>query len=203
MTAKRTTVPEPEMADFPIFCGLAKEFGATTMLITGQGEPTLYPELIEQYLYEMNPFGKRGRGLFKLIDLQTNGIGLLDKELELKKWHQQGLTTICLSLAHFDPAKNQELMQAEERLEIWDTVKYLSHLGFGVRINITMVKGGIDTVDKAVELVDRCREFKSVTKNKKGLQITVRDVATPTKAETRNQAVTDSLRTGELACTES
>jgi len=194
MTAKRTTVPQPEWDDFPIFCGLAKEFGATTMLLTGQGEPTLYPELISKYLYEMNPVGKRGRGLFKLVELQTNGIGLLNMEDQLKKWHQQGLTLICLSLAHFDSAKNQELMQAAERLEIWDTVKFLTYLGFGVRINITMVKGGVDNENKVIELVDRCREFKSVTKNKRGLQITVRDVATPTDEETRNPAVTETVK---------
>ena len=38
-----------------VACKLAEKAGTTTILLTGKGEPTLYPQLITDYLNFLNP----------------------------------------------------------------------------------------------------------------------------------------------------
>jgi hypothetical protein len=193
MTAKTEHVKEPNWDNFPIAVQLAKQADATTALFTGKGEPTLYPELITKYLKKLNPQGKRGCSEFIFNELQTNGLTLCDLESELRDWHKLQMTLVCLSLAHYDPAKNQTLMVGEEELDIWGTAAKLHELGLGIRFNVTAMKGGIDTVEKATHFANLCRDFK-VGKQDVDIQFTIRDVTTPDKDDTQNAGVTEFVR---------
>ena len=56
--------------------------------------------------------------------------------------------------------------------DFWDAAKALHDAGISVRINCTMVKGGVDNWEKMKTLIKMCKE--------KGIeQLTMRDVAVP------------------------
>ena len=69
--------------------------GVSTILLTGKGEPTLYPSLISTYLEQANKYN------FPFKELQTNGISLADGTCDpyLTEWYHNGLTTICISIS--------------------------------------------------------------------------------------------------------
>jgi len=92
MTPSSELYPEMiNLRNLKIACMLAEKSGATTCLITGKGEPTLYPDLITEYIEAVND-------TFPFIELQTNGINLKKiKEETLRRWYGLGLTTVCLS----------------------------------------------------------------------------------------------------------
>jgi len=181
MTASASIMPCTEDIDyrrFDIACRFAAQSGVSTVLLTGTGEPTLHPELIKKYLTSLYTSRK-----FPFIELQTNGIKLIDMKKDLEKWYRLGLTLVCLSVTHYDAQTNSELMppNGNLRLPIWETVSFLHEIGFSVRLNCTMVKGGIDSKEEVGAMVDLCR-LNEVE------QLTFRDVTTPTK--TNNPEVT-------------
>jgi len=62
---------EPNWRRFKQACRIAKASpGMTTALITGKGEPTLWPDLITKYLDALEQYGD-----FPVVELQTNGEG--------------------------------------------------------------------------------------------------------------------------------
>ena len=90
-----------------IACRLAEKADVTTALITGKGEPTLYPDMISSYLVQLSQH-------FPLLELQTNGLILANpkSDLHLKQWYELGLTTISLSVVHYDDKRNDEVYTA-------------------------------------------------------------------------------------------
>ena len=60
--------PAVNWRNFRIGAQFAKQYGVTTTMITGKGEPTLFPEQITKYLEELRCFN------FPFLELQTNGI---------------------------------------------------------------------------------------------------------------------------------
>ena len=62
--------PEVNWRNFRKACLLAKQSGVTTAMLTGKGEPTLFPGQISRYLKELMRYE------FPLIEIQTNGIML-------------------------------------------------------------------------------------------------------------------------------
>lgn len=116
-------------------CKLAEKSGVTTALITGKGEPTLFPQDILQYLEVLKDY-------FPIIELQTNSLNFAlggsqhpgglqwgcdrrdnhwgSKEYpasekwkqydsHLDDWVENGLTTIITSITHFENARNREI----------------------------------------------------------------------------------------------
>src|SRR5262249_23447888 len=82
------TLKEPEVnwRNFRKACWLAKQWGATTAMITGKGEPTLFPAQITRYLDQLQEHH------FPVIELQTNGALLADdSERFLEAWYERGL----------------------------------------------------------------------------------------------------------------
>lgn len=104
LTEKEPTV---NWRNFCKACRLAQIGEATTVLITSKGEPTLFPEQITKFLEHLQPFD------FPIIEMQTNGITIADgkhvTEEHLQRWYDLGLTTIAISIVHYDPAKNHEI----------------------------------------------------------------------------------------------
>jgi len=146
-----------------IACRLAEKAGATTCLITGKGEPTLYPKLIEEYIRYVNKY-------FPFIELQTNGIALPSISHDtLELWYDMGLTTVSLSAVHYDQFTNEEIYGANYT-PLEDNIKRLHDIGFSVRLSMMILKGyGLDYPQGISSLI-------SFAKRNKVEQLTVRQI---------------------------
>lgn len=165
--------------NFNIGCRLAKENGVSTALLTGKGEPTLYPDRIGAFLYQLYRFG------FPLVELQTNGIALFQDikkhEEYLKEWHGSGLTTIAISITHYDNLRNKNNFQPKGNyMDLAGLISYLHQFGFSVRLSCVMFKGGIDCIEEIKNLVNFAKENKAE-------QLTITPVRAP--GQSTNQKV--------------
>jgi len=136
---------------------LAKLGGTTTGLLTGKGEPCLYPDRITEYL-------RRLSGQFPFIELQTNGIqiGRLAEgrdvkmsEGHLKYWYEMGLDTLALSVTGIDPKLNRRIYN-KDYPNLDTTIEFLHDLGYSVRLCVMLMHGEVDSVDSLKELIRWC-----------------------------------------------
>ena len=143
---------------------LAERAGTTTVLITGKGEPTLYPNEITEYLTRL------GDTSFPLLELQTNAldIGRLARDgscpskltvEHLKNWYDLGLTTFAISTVDIDSAANAKVYH-EDYPPLETTIAFLHELGFSIRLCVMMVRHGIDCPKRLNELISFCRDLK-------------------------------------------
>lgn len=147
---------------------LAVMANATTVLLTGRGEPTLYPSLISQYLLWL----KDSPIPFK--ELQTNGILLMKMRDDLAYWRSLGLNTICLSCVSYCTRVNQETY-SKEYPPLVDTIQFLKGMGFTIRLSCMLLKGHIDNRDDLRMLIGFCKA--------NGVQqLTVRPITAPDDA---------------------
>lgn len=182
---------------------LAEMSGTTTVLLTGKGEPTLYPREIDWYL----------RGLeerFPFVELQTNAlqIGYLaakefsgpctltdtpPKYLRISKsdlvmWREYGLTTIAISTVGIDAEHNAEVYLrgrgAEYYPDLAMTARYLHELGYSVRLCVMMLDQMIDSPEKVFQLAEWCKEAKIA-------QLTVRPIRGPDPERRKDNKPTD------------
>lgn len=147
---------------------LALQGGATTLLLTGKGEPTLWPDQISIVLNEIGH-------LFPIVELQTNGLRLAEladiptgkdttpvyPQSYLNAWKSKGLTTIALSVVHWDNAKNQILMpKGQEYPDLAWTVGLIQSAGFTVRLCVIMLGrlGYISGYSAITKMIDWCRD---------------------------------------------
>ncbi len=163
----------PSMRNFRIGCELARDYGASTMFLTGKGEPTLHPCEIEEYVMLGRKYG------FPLIELQTNGILIaeIDSDPEtlgfLERWYEKGLTTVSLSIAHHNNAVNSRLLRPNgEPYDIWKAVDILHERGFSVRISCMMMLAYVASGYGVEELMRVCKEHDVE-------QVTVRGIDRP------------------------
>lgn len=143
-------------------CRLAQIGGTTTVLLTGKGEPSLYPREIGNYLEALKPYG------FPLIELQTNTINIgrlaagqearvagLNKQT-LRQWWIDGLNTVAVSAVDTDNMVNAAIYgPAYPHLD--QVADYLHGLGYSVRLCLMMMRGGIDCPEKLFEALEFCR----------------------------------------------
>ena len=165
------SLDEINWRNFGIAVKLAKESGVTTILLTGKGEPTLYPDYVGIYLYELKDFP------FK--ELQTNGIALESQitDEELQRWYDLGLTTICLSMAHYDSSKNAEIFQphlagASGQMNLEAVIERMLKFKFMVRLTAVGLEGYIGD---SIELV----KFIQFGKKVGAKQLTYRPMTAP------------------------
>jgi MoaA/NifB/PqqE/SkfB family radical SAM enzyme len=147
--------------NFEVACQLAKQAGATTAMLTGKGEPTLWPNLITNYLDMMRA---DGAPMFPVNELQTNGIAIARghiKDKQLEQWYKAGLTTVGISIAHHDPAVNKKIYLGDKRdyPDLGELIKRLHGIGFSVRLCCVGILGYIDVFSKLVEVVEFGRRF--------------------------------------------
>ncbi len=134
-------------------CNKAQELKISTVLITGKGEPTIQHEHVSQYLKLIRQFG------FSHIELQTNAI-LFGTKAEkyddiLRQWKMLGLETVAISVVHYDRAKNAEVYTpGRDYFDLDGVIGKLHSFGFKVRLSCTMLKGYIDRVSHAKEMID-------------------------------------------------
>jgi molybdenum cofactor biosynthesis enzyme MoaA len=153
-------------------CRLAQVAGVTTVLITGKGEPTLFPAQVTEVLTKLKPYD------FPIIEMQTNGIPLtkdtiarsdnrmpevlLPTEEVLRRWYDLGLRTIAISNVGYNPAKNHEiyLPYKDEYIDLAALIARLHKIGFGVRLATVLIKGGVDSPEAVDKLLEYAREHK-------------------------------------------
>lgn len=136
----------------------AKLGGVTTVLLTGKGEPTLYPQQIEDFLGEVGTE-------FPAIEMQTNGLEIgrlaagqktrLSRD-DLVRWHELGLDTVALSVVSIHPEHNRKVYHSDYP-DLATTVAYLRGIGFTIRLCVMMQKGCVDTPEAVFEVADWCR----------------------------------------------
>lgn len=170
MTGFKEPLPtEPNWVNLEAGCRLAVMGGVTTVLLTGKGEPTLYPDLISSYLVAL----KRHR--FPFVELQTNGLSLTGKLLAA--WKKGGLTTVCLSAVHWEREKNRTIYSPDGgHYDMAEFVRTIHEAGLSVRLSIMMIKGMVCSPDEVDSLVDFCRKNRVE-------QLTIRPISKPSRSE--------------------
>jgi len=160
--------PRIKKADMHIGCRLGQQAGATTCLITGKGEPTIYQDYIDKTIEIVAPY-------FPFVELQTNGIELpeLDKSHCLEHWYSLGLRTVCLSTTHYDTKRNRDIY-GDKYLSMVEIKRILEKYDLRLRLSVIMYKGGIDSVDKILSMVEAARRLGKMGRK---VQLTIRPVA--------------------------
>jgi molybdenum cofactor biosynthesis enzyme MoaA len=164
--------PEVNWRNLGIAARLARRCGVTTVMITGKGEPTLFPEQISKFLRELKQFE------FPFVELQTNGILLLEHKERmspfLTQWHGFGLTTVAVSIVHFDPERNREvyLPHRKSYMDLPTLIDHLHQHGLSVRLAVTLARGFVDDEQGIADLISYAREHQVE-------QLTVRPVNRP------------------------
>lgn len=165
--------PEVNWRNFKIAANLALQCGVTTVMLTGKGEPTLFPDQLTSYLEALRTFA------FPFVELQSNGIRLLTQKTRLEpylqEWYELGLTTIAVSIVHQDAEKNREVYLPHKRsyIDLAELIDHLHTCGLSVRLACILAGGYIDDVDGLVGLIEFAREC--------GVeQLTVRPINRPT-----------------------
>jgi len=167
---------------------LAKEGNAETAMLTGKGEPTLFPGQISDYLKHIAS-EERDQGFqIETKELQTNGI-LFDKKREhfeplLGEWKNSDLRTVAISIVHFEADKNREiyLPYSDSYINLPRVIKMLHENGLRTRLACIMVNGFIDSPEKLDQLIEFARKNNSE-------ELTIRPVNKPDG--TRNTEVFD------------
>lgn len=161
---------------------LAKLGGSTTVLMTGKGEPTLYPEEVTRYLELL-------ADNFPFIEIQTNGLelGWLARDgrahpkgltvATLKKWYDLGLNTIALSVVDIDPGKNAKVYH-QDYPDLALTADFLHGLGFSLRLCVMAQEHCVDSPQRLNAVLDFCRRSRIE-------QLTIRPLRKP-EATTQN-----------------
>lgn len=182
MTASPLPIHEIDTGRFLKACKIVEQAadGLITVTLTSKGETTLYRKQIDEYLKHL-PLA------FPIVDLQTNGTFLegITQTGELYRWKNMGLTTVSVSIAHYDPILSNELMGINWDFDFWDTIKLIHGCGMMARLNCTLLKNGVNDWASARMLIQMAGD--------EGVeQLTLREVEMPTS--THNEAVTEYVR---------
>jgi molybdenum cofactor biosynthesis enzyme MoaA len=186
--------PEVNWRNFRVACRLAERCGVTTVMLTGKGEPTIFPQQITQYLQAMAEFR------FPIIELQSNGILLIERDDaysgHLRDWYDLGLTTIAISVVHYLPEKNRliYLPHREAYINLPELIRLLHRYGFSVRLACVMGDGFIDNSQGVQALI-------AFAKAHHVEQLTIRPVNKPSNSrseEAYNWASQHHLRPKQL-----
>lgn len=148
----------------------AERMNVTTVILTGKGEPTLFPDEITEYLVRMND-------RFPFVELQTNGLSLT--RAHLREWNGWGLTTVAISVVHYLPEVNRKVYYAHrpglEYPSLAGAIKMVHDEGLSVRLSTVMVKGGIENGAELDAMINFARENEVE-------QLSIRPVATAVNA---------------------
>ncbi len=125
----------------------------STALLTGKGEPTLYPDQISSYLNVLNkrmPFN----------ELQTNGIRLpsLIDNGTVRGWYNSGLTTMCISVVHYNRKANASIY-SKDYPRLTDLIKDLHDIGLSVRLSVVCIQEYIDSPQMIYKMIDFAKDM--------------------------------------------
>ncbi|MBU1749546.1 MAG: radical SAM protein [Chloroflexi bacterium] len=164
--------PAVNWRNFRVACRLAVRCGTTTAMLTGKGEPTLFPDQITKYLRALAEFP------FPIIELQSNGILLIEQADtyagHLRDWYDLGLTTIAISITHYLPEANRQIYLPHRAayIDLPALIHRLHEIGLSVRLAGVLAHGFIDSGPRLRELIAFAHEHQVE-------QLTVRPVNQP------------------------
>lgn len=168
--------PDVNWRNFRIACRLAERCGVTTAMITGKGEPTLFPDQVTRYMRAISEFQ------FPIVELQSNGILFIEQSdvysKHLRDWYDLGLTTIAISISHYLPEKNRPVYLPHKKayIDLPELVRMLHDHRFSVRLACVMANGFIDNAQEVQELVVFARTHRVE-------QLTLRPVNGPSNSQ--------------------
>lgn len=137
---------------------VATKGGADTVLVTGNGEPTIFPGQITTYLEEVSNFEASNNKTLRK-ELQTNGM-LLETQSEkydrhLSRWAELGLQTIALSVSHYASEKNSEIYTPQkDYINLSSLINRVKKHGIRVRLTVVMIKGYIDSTSEVENMLN-------------------------------------------------
>jgi molybdenum cofactor biosynthesis enzyme MoaA len=179
---------------FKMACQMAQQSGLDTARITGKGEPTLFPDQIEQFLRALQPYG------FTFVEMQTHGRHLADEDFvsleDMHKWADLGLTHVCISVVSYKSERNFQHYFAHSQsydsyFDMAALISKLHRLRINVRLTCIMQKGDIDSAEELVKFMSWAKEVKAD-------QVTILPVNKPEDRE-RNPRVYDAAMNSLLA----
>jgi pyruvate-formate lyase-activating enzyme len=137
---------------------MATAGGSDTVLITGNGEPTIFPDQITTYLEEVSQF-EAANGLVLRKELQTNGILLESQshkyDSHLSRWASLGLQTIAVSVSHYDPKKNREIYTPQkEYINLESLIDRIKSHGIRVRLTVVLMRDFIDNKEEVQKMLE-------------------------------------------------
>ncbi len=150
--------PEVDWEKFEKATTIALNHGAENVLITGKGEPTLFPYQITKYLHKIEDrqFDRR--------ELQTDGCniasgGKLYNEF-LRVWKDLGLDVIAVSVYHYNDRKNKEMFRSknEKHYDLETFIEKIHSGGLNARLSCVMLENYIDSVEEVQNLIDFAKE---------------------------------------------
>jgi molybdenum cofactor biosynthesis enzyme MoaA len=150
-----------------IALALAGQNGVSTIMITGKGEPLLYPKWINSFLLKIGDAQAIAKICFPFVELQTNALKLgQDFEGEewtyLYNWRKPdlgwGITHVAISVAHYERKMNKRIFTPKDNyIDLPKVIQNLHSLGYTVRLNCIMVKGFIK------KKIDAIKELRQAT----------------------------------------
>lgn len=164
----------------------AKDWQAETEMLTGKGEPLLFPNQITEYLRRTKEFEEKTGFSFKTKEIQTNGIKIGQKPEVynplLKEWKALELTTVSISIVHYEEEPNRKFYIPYEKsyIDLPKLVDRLHDNGLRARLSCIFIKDHIDSAQKVVELIDYSRQHQVD-------ELTIRSMSKPDNSE--NQAI--------------
>lgn len=153
---------------------LAHNGGVDTVVLTGRGEPTYFPDQITDYLKVLGPE-------FPLIELQTNGVLLSGARNDdyLKEWYDLGLTTILISVVSNDPEilRQNYMPLSKSYYDLPALIAKLRGIGYTVRLACVCTKAWMSTREQVSDFLEFAKD------NKVG-QVTLRPLNDEYRRET-------------------
>lgn len=152
--------PDVDWRNFRKALRIARDAGTSTVMLTGKGEPLLFESQISAYLEEMRRF--LGADSFPCIELQTNGMRLLEKrehfDERLARWYELGLDTVAISVAHHEAERNREIFLHHRQRSYVDLPELIEFLHrperrFKVRLCCTLIDGYVGDVASVASMI--------------------------------------------------
>ena len=155
---------------------VAKSASVNTVLITGKGEPLLWPDEVGSVVYSSMSAG------IPIVEIQTNGVLIPKLKEELELWYSDGLTTVCLSRVSMDDYVNSHVYSPKHPEMLWsnkDLVNLLHDIGLGVRISLVLTKEHfpLNRLEDRLDFTIKYCKLLGVD------QLTIRSVETPSKSD--------------------
>ena len=147
---------------------IAVNYRSENVLLTGKGEPLLFPGQITKYLHILD----KHRKYFTRFEMQTSGDGLEHCQKYLKAWKRLGLDLIALSAYHYDDKLNDEIFRpvaghlsadgailpSNKRMPLDGKIGIIQAAGFMVRLSFVLIRGYIDSVEEVKSALRFARE---------------------------------------------
>ena len=148
---------------------IAEKYNANNVLITGKGEPTLFPHQIKEILTFLK------NKSFARIELQTDGFTLLNnpryKEY-LESWRILGLDLVAISTYHYKLEKNMEIFGNDLVLPLKYMIEKYKSLDLNIRLSCLLLEGYLDCIYEVENMI-------KFAKKQDVMQLTFRNIGKP------------------------